>query len=550
MKLFTKGLLLIGVPTLFELMLIGFLFKAERDAADADFWADHTKQVITTAADIVEPLLREDAALRNAALGDDRSAIGDERFWQTLDERVSRLEDLVSDNPRQVERVRTIRQDIAGYHTWDRRILEAVDAKNHDLAIDRMREQNFRNAFSDLQKTLADFLTVERGFDQHRVVMAAQARWQMRWSLVIAGIGSLLAGGMAAYLFSRSIGTRLATLEANARRLADGAPLDAPVAGNDEIANLDNVLHQSAHRLAAADLAQADLQKALEERANDLAQANEHLRQQTQENEMFIYSVSHDLRSPLVNLQGFGKELRLVCDDIRRDIASAEMPQAKKDAILALIDRDMAEALNFLQTAVGRAAGIIDALLRLSRAGRVEYRNERIDPEKIVQRVVDAMRGTIKERGVTVRVHPMPPAAGDATAIDQIFGNLIGNAVNYLDPQRPGEIDIGALPATPSAASNADLSAPALITYYVKDNGLGIPAAYMDKMFRAFQRLHGNIAKGEGIGLALVRRVVERHNGRVWVESQEGTGTTFFVSLPAWTEAPAASSETPSTEPA
>jgi signal transduction histidine kinase len=210
----------------------------------------------------------------------------------------------------------------------------------------------------------------------------------------------------------------------------------------------------------------------------------------------------------------------------------------------------MAEALNFLQTAVGRAAGIIDALLRLSRAGRVEYRNERVDPEKIVQRVVDAMRGTIKERGVTVRVHPMPPAAGDATAIDQIFGNLIGNAVNYLDPQRSGEIDIGALPASPPATPNPDPSAPALITYYVKDNGLGIPAAYMDKMFRAFQRLHGNIAKGEGIGLALVRRVVERHNGRVWVESQEGTGTTFFVSLPAWTEAPAASPETPSTEPA
>ncbi|MFX5693412.1 ATP-binding protein, partial [Acinetobacter baumannii] len=74
---------------------------------------------------------------------------------------------------------------------------------------------------------------------------------------------------------------------------------------------------------------------------------------------------------------------------------------------------------------------------------------------------------------------------------------------------------------------------PSLVTYFVRDNGLGIPAAYMDKMFIAFQRLHGNAAKGEGIGLALVKRVVERHGGRIWVESVEGQGSCFYVALPA-----------------
>jgi signal transduction histidine kinase len=533
MRLFTKGLLLISVPTLFELMLIGFLFKAEQDAAGAEWWADHTKQVITTCADVIEPLLREDSALRNAALLDDPGSVGGAAFWENMQHRAAHLEELVSDTPAQADRARRIAAGINAFRTWDRHVMEAVSSRNHDLAVEQVRDSDFRTAFGALQKNIADFLAAERLLDQNRMETAAQARLQMRWSLLIASVGSLLAGAMAAYLFSKSIGSRLSTLEANARRLADGSPLDAPVPGTDEIAELDNVLHQTARRLAAADQAEIDLQKALENRATELALANEHLRQQTQDNEMFIYSVSHDLRSPLVNLQGFGKELKLVCDDLRRDLLTADMSDDRKQALLALIDRDMAEALRFLQTAVGRAAGIIDALLRLSRAGRIEYRHERVNTHLLARRVIDAMQSTIRERRVNVLLHDLPPAAGDPTAIEQVFGNLIGNAVNYLDPQRPGHIEVGVLPAGEPAQVPT-------VTYFVKDNGLGIPAAYMDKMFRAFQRLHGNVAKGEGIGLALVRRVVERHGGHVWVESQEGTGTTFFVSLPAWMDEPVA----------
>jgi signal transduction histidine kinase len=542
MRLFTKGLLLISVPTLFELMLIGFLFKAEQDAAGADWWADHTKQVISTCAEVIEPLLREDAALRNAALLNDPAAIGDPAFWQDIERRAARLHDLVADNPQQAAMAQQITDGIVSFRTWDTHVMEAVSAHDQNLAIDRVRDRDFRTAFGTLQKHIADFLAVERLLDQNRMQTAAQARRQMRWSLFIAGIGSLLAGAMAAYLFSRSIGSRLSTLEANARRLADGSPLDAPVPGSDEIAGLDNVLHQTARRLAAADQAEADLQAALESRANELALANEHLRQETRDNEMFIYSVSHDLRSPLVNLQGFGKELKLVCEDLRRDLLETDMPADRKQAMLALIDRDMAEALRFLQTAVGRAAGIIDALLRLSRAGRIEYRQERVDVNALARRVVDAMQSTIRERSVTVVLHDMPPALGDPTAVEQILGNLVGNAVNYLDPARPGHIEIGALPPDNHAEHPA-------VTYFVKDNGLGIPAAYMDKMFRAFQRLHGNVAKGEGIGLALVRRVVESLAGRVWLQSQEGIGTTFFVSLPPWIDQPADTPSTPRANP-
>jgi signal transduction histidine kinase len=127
-------------------------------------------------------------------------------------------------------------------------------------------------------------------------------------------------------------------------------------------------------------------------------------------------------------------------------------------------------------------------------------------------------------------VRDLPSAWGDPAAIEQVFGNLLSNALNFLDPGRPGRIEVGALAAEPD--DDAHPLEPKTRTFYVRDNGLGIPAAYLPKMFRAFQRLHGDVAKGDGIGLALVRRTVERHGGRIWVESAEGSGSTFFVVLP------------------
>ena len=136
------------------------------------------------------------------------------------------------------------------------------------------------------------------------------------------------------------------------------------------------------------------------------------------------------------------------------------------------------------------------------------------------------MRGTITSRRAQVSIRELSPVWADPTAIEQIFANLIGNAVNYLDPNRPGEIEVGMV-----ARNVEEMERP--LTFYVKDNGLGIAEAYLPKVFAIFQRLHGSVAPGEGVGLALVRRMVERHGGKVWVESTQGAGSIFFLSLPA-----------------
>jgi signal transduction histidine kinase len=283
-------------------------------------------------------------------------------------------------------------------------------------------------------------------------------------------------------------------------------------------------LHETSRRLLEAERIQARFQADLTRRTGELAQINETLRQQTQENEMFIYGVSHDLRAPLVNLQGFSKELIRACDELRATVRESSLAEQSRQRIERVVDEDIGEALHYLQTAVLRASHIIDALLRLSRVGRVEYRRQKVDVQDIVQRVIDAMQGSIRTRRARVSVGELPAVWGDPTALEQVFANLVGNAVNYLDPAREGKIEIGTTPAP--------LGVHSLRIFYVRDNGQGIPAVALPRLFNAFQRLHGNATAGEGIGLALVRRMVERHGGRVWAESQEGQGTTFYLSLP------------------
>ena len=288
--------------------------------------------------------------------------------------------------------------------------------------------------------------------------------------------------------------------------------------------------HELARRVQAEDelrKANAELEQRVQDRTAELAVANRDLAQKNQENEMFVYSVSHDLRSPLVNLQGFAKELSLVGEDIRTLLVEPAIPPSVRDRGLALLDGGMAEALGFIQAGVMRLSGIIDALLRLSRTGRLEFQAQQVDVNPLVQRIVASLHGTIHERGATVTAQELAPAWGNPTSLEQVFANLIGNALNYLDPKRPGTIEVGM--HKPAAGEPAQ----GCVTYYVKDNGLGIPEAYQEKIFRAFQRAHPEVARGEGIGLAIVTRIMERHHGRVWVESKPGVGSTFFVAFPA-----------------
>jgi signal transduction histidine kinase/CHASE3 domain sensor protein len=264
---------------------------------------------------------------------------------------------------------------------------------------------------------------------------------------------------------------------------------------------------------------------ALEARARELALVNEDLAQKTQENELFVYSVSHDLRSPLVNLEGFSRELQVVGESLRTLLDQPGVSPAVRRTAGDLVDGDMAESIHFIGAAVERLSRIIDGLLQLSRAGRAMYRREVLDVTPLAQHVMARAQPRAAERGAVVSIAPyLGAVTADADGVEQVFAHLLDNALKYLDADRPGRIEFD-VPAEPPPAG--------LHVVSIRDNGLGVAQAYQDKVFQPLQRVHVDAATGEGLGLTIVRRILDRMGGHVWMESEAGRGSTFFVALPA-----------------
>lgn len=587
MRLFTKGLLLVAVPIVCELALLVALFGVERQVADAERWALQSKKVINQAEALLGPLLRQASQLRSGIIVGDPSFSDKRSTWIELADRLNALEATVADNPEQTGRIARMRETIDRYRKLTQRVADQLRSGERERVIEVYRGEQMPREINEFRSELSDFVDAENTLQADRNVQLQGSLKTQQFMLWFAVSASLLIAVLSALAFARHIAQRIEVLTANALRLGTGEPLDAPLSGSDEIVQLDKVLHETGRKLVRAEREHALLKADLQWRTGELAQVNEQLRQQTQDNEMFIYSVSHDLRSPLVNLQGFSRELKVSASELRETIDELDLPATERERLERIVEGEINESIGFLQNAVTRAGGIIDALLRLSRAGRVEYQWSLVDVNAVLQRVIESLKNKTHAGGARVMIQSLPPAWGDAAAIEQIFTQLIGNAFAYLDPSRCGVIDIGwidpgadntlhvPMPATiqmngavqrepgayafdaraqRSGALDGTLvrdgreqpaqvsagAAPMAVkhsepnhVYYVRDNGRGIPAALLPKVFNAFQRLHTDVGPGDGIGLALVKRMVERHRGRVWVESADGAGSTFYIALPA-----------------
>ncbi len=505
-----KGLILAAIPLFTQLVFLAVLFKMHRDQLHVQELAMHSKDVIAQTEAAFRVVMEGRSAVRSLAL------TGSPSFLSAWEEdrnkalaQLSGLRNLLHDNPPQQARMEEIfKQTKEALTRLDGIAQLARQPSTRNRALAALGEPWALRFVEDVREKINDFLKEEEQLDSERSLKLERARQEQSWTLVGGAVLALLSTAILAYTFSRSIASRLGVLLDNVRRLAAGEQLATPLGGRDELGRLDRVFHEMAETLA----------------------------QKERENELFVYSVSHDLRSPLVNLQGFSQELALVCGDLRRIATENSVPASVRERIVSLLDRDAGESIHYIQTAVRRLATIIDALLRLSRVGRVVYDWQQVDVRATVGRVVEALGNTIAQKGARVAIGDLPPAWGDPAAIEQVFANLLGNALNYLDPARPGVIEVGSSNGGTDCQSvlqsNADAANDQRI-YYVKDNGLGIDPEHLPKIFLAFQRLHPTVAAGEGIGLPLVRRVVERHGGRIWVESAPGQGSTFFVSLPA-----------------
>lgn len=259
----------------------------------------------------------------------------------------------------------------------------------------------------------------------------------------------------------------------------------------------------------AAEALNDTLEAAVAERTAELTESNEEIQR-------FAYIVSHDLRAPLVNVMGFTSELEALKGDLI-DVAGkpADDPERRR------VETEFAESIGFIKAAIDKMEGLIAAILRLSREGRRTFRPEPVDTTALVEGLANAQRHQTDEAGASVSIQTgMPVIVADRVALEQIFGNLLDNAIKYLDPSRPGRIDVTAETVGPRARIS------------VRDNGRGIAGHDHKRVFELFRRSGEQNRPGDGIGLAHVQTLVRSMGGRIALASELGKGTTFTVVLP------------------
>jgi two-component system, chemotaxis family, sensor kinase Cph1 len=247
----------------------------------------------------------------------------------------------------------------------------------------------------------------------------------------------------------------------------------------------------------------------------------EELAAKNKELETIVYVVSHDLRSPLLNVQGFGNALSRACGELKGKLG--DLPDAE---VQRLFSTDIPRALKFIEAGVSKMDTLLSGFLRFSRLGRVSLQIQPLDMRKLVHGAAQVLKFQTEQANALIEIGNLPDCHGDSTLLGQVFSNLLDNALKYRHPDRRCHISVQG-----HVEENKAI-------YTVRDNGIGIADEHQPKVFDLFHRLDPKKTQGEGLGLTIAQRIIERQHGRIWLKSQPGEGTTFFVSLPVFARNP------------
>jgi signal transduction histidine kinase len=285
-------------------------------------------------------------------------------------------------------------------------------------------------------------------------------------------------------------------------------------AANEQLQATEQQLRATNQQLQANDQQLRAANQQLKANAAELSFRNAEL-------QSIVYTVSHDLKSPLVNIKGFSEELEAQVCKLIKHLSLADLPETIRQEVTPLLEEEIPKSLHFIRVSTAKMKGLLDGFLRVSKIRSAPIQRETLDMNALVRSALATMQFQIETDEVTVTVDDLPPCVGDAGQINQVISNLVDNALKYRDQNRPCAIQI-------SGRQDGDC-----VTYWVKDNGIGIDPRHQDRVFEMFHRLDPNSpVSGDGLGLTIVSRILDRHQGRIRLESEPGKGSTFYISLP------------------
>jgi signal transduction histidine kinase len=443
---------------------------------DAQYWLSHTLEVIDDTEQMVAHVRTAESAARGYILTGSPSF--EKQYLesgQQINAGIGHLKQLTSDNPKQQTQIALLRAQLAVRMTV---LDEGISVRRGHPAgmIDPSMLYSVMDdtpdRFADVQLSIRAIEAEEQRLLKIRGDGAVAARRQVWVSLVIAFSLDLILL-VAAFEFLIRIGR-------DREALADRAG---------EIETLNSALL----------VANTDLEDRVAQRTRELAISNQEL-------EAFSYSVSHDLRAPLRTIDGFSLALM-------EDFADKLNDEGR-------------DYIGRVRSGVQRMGTLIDALLQLSRVTRSELQTERIDLTSLATLVFNELKASDPERSVTFIAQPGVTAQGDSRLLRIALENLMGNAWKFTSRTPDAKIEFGSRPGVGDDAGHT--------VYFIQDNGAGFDMQYVDRLFTAFQRLHGDREfKGSGIGLATVSRIIRRHHGSIGAESVPGQGATFYFHLAA-----------------
>ena len=461
----------------------------DRAREDND-WVVHTLQVENQISTLLLGIRTTESAARGYLLTEEQRFLDEYLTTATnVHSDIDELIKLAGDNPAQIDNSNQLHQPVqARLDEFDKAI---GFARRHDTAggIEMLRSSDSGEAVQRINDIASRMRTEEERLFARRTQTANRTE-RLASIVTVTGSGLVtLLGGISIFLVRRSTRER----------------------------------DQAEAQLRDANL---NLEATVDERTADLREANDEIQR-------FAYIVSHDLRSPLVNIMGFTSELEELRADIFKRIGTLHLAATPNSATGAenhaegLLDagdkqllEDFSEALEFIKSSIAKMDRLISAILNLTREGRREFDPVRIDTRELIEAIMTTVAHQASEAQAQIRIEPLPDITSDRLAVEQIFSNLIDNALKYLKPGIPGDISLRGRTKLGYAI------------FEITDNGRGIDPKDHQRIFELFRRAGPQDKPGQGIGLAHVRALVRRLGGTMSVTSELDHGSTFTVTLP------------------